>query len=109
MRHNYAKQNQTAKELRMSTAIVSSKGQITLPADLLKTLDLKFGDKLDITTIGKWAVLRKVKRGDFLAYVKKLKPTPGPVLTKKEIERIVVEQAGLNYERKMKAQRSSRL
>ena len=84
----------------MSTATVSSKGQITLPVSLRKILGIKAGDKVDLSAVGNRAILTKARKGDFLAYVKKLKPTPGPVWTDREMDLIVAEQVEMNYERK---------
>jgi AbrB family looped-hinge helix DNA binding protein len=87
----------------MSTITVSSKGQITLPVSLRKALGIKAGDKVDLSAVGNRAILTKARKGDFLAYVRKLKPTPGPVPTKHEMELMVAEEATMNYERKRRA------
>jgi AbrB family looped-hinge helix DNA binding protein len=94
------------KEMTMSTATVSSKGQITLPMSLRKALGIKPGDKVDLSAVGNRAILTKARKGDILAYVKNLKPTPGPVPTKKETELMVMEEVAMHYERKRREGRA---
>lgn len=84
----------------MSAATVSSKGQITLPVSLRKALGLKAGDKVELSAIGNRAILTKARKGDFLAYVKKLKPTPGPVWSDHEADVMVAEEVAKHYDRK---------
>ena len=84
----------------MSTATVSSKGQITLPVSLRKALKLKAGDKVELATVGDRTILTKARKGDFLAYVKTLKPTPGPVLSDRDMDLMVAEKVTMEYDRK---------
>jgi AbrB family looped-hinge helix DNA binding protein len=58
----------------MGTATISSKNQITLPADIRAMFQLKPGDKVVLAREGGHAVLRPIPRTDFLAQAAKLAP-----------------------------------
>jgi len=80
----------------MSSATVSSKGQITLR----KALGLKAGDKVELSTVGDRTLLTKARKGDFLAYTRQLKPTLGPALTDHQMDVRVAEEVSKDYARK---------
>lgn len=44
----------------MATATITSKGQVTLPKSIRDSLSLKTGDKIEITTQGKKAVIKPI-------------------------------------------------
>lgn len=49
----------------MSTATITSKGQVTIPQDVRKALDLKQGDQLEFVVENGKAVIQPVRRRDF--------------------------------------------
>jgi len=76
-----------------ATAKITSKGQITLPAELRKALNLKPGDRVDF---------RKNEDGDYVVVAKTLRfedlrgiiPYDGPALTDEDIVAIVDQARG---------------
>jgi bifunctional DNA-binding transcriptional regulator/antitoxin component of YhaV-PrlF toxin-antitoxin module len=74
--------------------------------DLRRALGLKPGDKVDLSTVGNRTILTKARKGDILAYVKTLKPTPGPVPTKEETQFMVMEQVAEHHSKKRREGRA---
>ena len=73
-----------------ASAKVTSKGQITLPAELRKALHLKPGDRVEFrkTDSGNYELVAKTLRFKDLRGILKI---DGPVPTAEEIVRIVAE------------------
>lgn len=64
----------------MAVATVTSKGQITIPKDVRRALDLKEGDQVVFLVRGKRAVLLPVQRVDLMSLLGCLpatRPYPG--------------------------------
>ena len=58
----------------MSVATLSTKHQITLPADLRSAMGLKPGDQVAFVLEGRHAVLRMVPKSDITRFAGTLKP-----------------------------------
>ena len=71
---------------------LTSKGQITLPAELRRRWSLKAGDRIDFTLDDGRVVLTRKWRRSILASREELTPlTPGRPVTQKDIDRAVAQ------------------
>jgi AbrB family looped-hinge helix DNA binding protein len=61
----------------MSEATLTSKGQITIPADIRKSMDLSPKDRLTFTPMPDGTVVMRAKTKSLLSLKGLLKPAPG--------------------------------
>lgn len=64
----------------MSTATVTSKGQVTIPAKIRQQLSLRAGDRLQFESTGQEVSIRVVPKrelADFAGILRSAKPFPG--------------------------------
>ncbi len=86
----------------MSTATITSKGQVTIPKDIREKLGLRQGDRLIFYVEDGKAVAQPVRRGDFrelAGIVKSDRPWPGMAAVREQYHREVAEhvvRAGLD-------------
>lgn len=69
----------------MSEATITSKGQVTIPSDIRKTLGLNAQDKLTFTPMPDGTVVLRAKNRSVFSLKGMLKPKPG---TKVSIEQM---------------------
>lgn len=86
----------------MSTATLTSKGQMTLPKDVRDDLGLKPGDKIDVVKEGKRYVLkpRTVRAIDLAGILGK--PPAEKGLPVEEMDEAVAQVVAERFERKLK-------
>jgi antitoxin PrlF len=72
----------------MSTAIITSKGQTTIPKDVRERLNLKRGDRLDFV-FDEHGKLRVVPLNVSLDDLKSILPPPQRVLTNAELDEAI--------------------
>ncbi len=65
------------KEIAISEATVTSKGQVTIPADIRRSLGLQAQDRLSFTPMPDGTVVLRAKTQSVLALKGLLKPKPG--------------------------------
>lgn len=82
----------------MVRARVTSKGQVTLPAEMRRQLDIKPGDDVDFVMEEKATYVNVVKRKKLMDLYGSLK-IEGPPITKKEIREAAAKAAVERHER----------
>jgi antitoxin PrlF len=84
----------------MSTATVTSKGQVTIPADIRRALHIEVGDQLFFMVEGERGILVPAHRQSIMAFQGVLRVT-APYLDHQEIRDTIGRQRGeaLNQER----------
>ena len=78
----------------MSTATITSKGQVTIPKDIREKLGLRQGDQLVFYVEDGKAVAQPLRRRDFrelAGIVKSDRPWPGMAAAREEMHRAVAE------------------
>ena len=65
----------------MSEATLTSKGQITIPADIRKSMDLSPKDRLTFTLMPDGTVVMRAKTKSLLSLQGMLKPVPGVLVS----------------------------
>jgi AbrB family looped-hinge helix DNA binding protein len=85
----------------MPSATITSKGQITIPLEVRKSLKLKTGDKIDFieTETGRFAI--QPKTGSIMnmrgIFQKLVAPTLGKTPTIKEMDQDILDAASADY------------
>jgi AbrB family looped-hinge helix DNA binding protein len=69
----------------MSEATLTSKGQITIPADIRKSMDLNPKDRLTFTLMPDGTVVMRAKTKSLLSLQGMLKPVPGVLVSISEM------------------------
>jgi AbrB family looped-hinge helix DNA binding protein len=90
----------------MTTMTLSSKGQITLPVSLRRSLGLKPGDKVAVANLGGKAVLEKASSGDIFSLVGRFRKHGAKPMPKDAQEAMVSKAAYDHYMRKVREGRA---
>jgi AbrB family looped-hinge helix DNA binding protein len=69
----------------MSEATLTSKGQITIPADIRKSMDLSPKDRLTFTPMPDGTVVMRAKTKSLLSLKGMLRPAPGVLVSISEM------------------------
>ena len=86
----------------MTTMTLSSKGQITLPVGLRRSLGLKPGDKVAVANVGGKAILEKANLGDIFSLVSRFQKQGAKPMAKDAQEAMISEAAYEQYMRKVR-------
>lgn len=81
----------------MSTASVTSKGQVTIPVRIRNLLSIRTGDRLLFETEGQEVRIRVVPRrkaADFLGVFKSVEPFPGTPAVRERTASLLAERHG---------------
>lgn len=82
----------------MATATVTSKGQITIPAETRERLRLKVGSKIDFVENRDGEIVLRPRRGD-IRKLKELLNYTGSTVTLEEMDDAIAEAAVARYRR----------
>ena len=90
------------ESMEMSTATLTSKGQMTLPKDVRDDLGLKPGDRIDVIKEGERYVLRPrtVRAADLAGILGK--PPAGEGLSPDDMDQAITDTVAKRFARKLK-------